>query len=1065
MKQLLCSLMLLVAGLGNSWAQRSGAATQALPGGGTPPGPSLYDAPITGFADAINAVFQSVDKSRVPSGILEEYGLQFIDHVSFTGTNGFTVANQLDINRWRALYGDLYGARINSNAAAMQALSGVNVRLELYANEPNVELPILHFDYHSIRTDALSSGRIQSISNRLYDVAGQDPYQLNTAFAVAASATDLPSATPSFIFRPGLFYTNTGRTVATLQADLADGNGFVAMSWNVAHPVSYAAGGAKDVRVRVGYTDGSTWESHLLVVSPPPAPAARYAGSGPNVTEFQLTADEAWGGAFASATISVEYGGRNKPTPDPAVLDKPLIVVKGIDLSGYITGIPRSVYPLFAARINIPLINQGVLSAGLDDVDGYDIVYVDFNSGMDYIQRNALLLQRVIRWVNEQKALNSSVQPTAMLAMSMGGLVAQYALRDIEVDGAANAAYPHQVSLLITHDTPHQGANIPLGMQMAVRHLAGTVIRNPIGDDITLVNRVPALRQALDALYSPAAQQMLCYQTTQLNSGTFRNAGSVVASTTSLYDTFQQEYQTLLGPTKVPVGTPGKPCRVVASSNGSECGRGQPFGPYAELVSYDYNTTVSFPFLSGLLAVGTVGFGGWYGAIAGFISGPVAIAATAVAAVAILGFTGAYDIKASLSLHALPDQQQQQVYSVFAQVNKRTRLFGLFRVQYDLLDFQAYSNAAHLPLDSGAGGIIDLAEYAPQVGGALGALPAGVIKAQQFCFIPTYSALNITPGGSAALWATYSPGTSVGTPFANFRPAGRENEPHLQYTVLNSNWMLQEIRQMPQVLNCAAFCQAAPTISGSPIVCSSENYSLLGLPTGTTVAWRAEPTYILANSTQQGSVFVANTTANSGEVLLKATISSDCGQYTIERRIYAGLPEPPVASAGTLSCMDYGGSVTIQNFDVANTYSATSTGDVFFFGPNRRSIAVTRASFNFKTGGPGSLGDITLQVSNACGTTTGGTSIDQTGCRPAPTAALYPNPARETVDVHVTNATPAAPVTVRLFDAYGRPRAEQTSTGQETVRLKTDQLPAGLYFVHLLRGPEVLSRQQLRIEK
>jgi hypothetical protein len=210
-------------------------------------------------------VFQSVDKSRVPSGILEEYGLQFIDHTSFTGTNGFTTANQLDINRWRAIYGDLDGARINGNSADMSSLSAVNQKLALYAREPNVELPILHLDYHSIRIDALSSGRIQSVNNRLYDVAGQNPYQLNTAFGVAASATELPSASPSFIFRPSLFFTNTGRTVATLQADFADGNGFVGMNWNVAQLVSYATGGAKDVRVRVSYTDGSTLESHLLV--------------------------------------------------------------------------------------------------------------------------------------------------------------------------------------------------------------------------------------------------------------------------------------------------------------------------------------------------------------------------------------------------------------------------------------------------------------------------------------------------------------------------------------------------------------------------------------------------------------------------------------------------------------------------------------------------------------------------------------------------------------------------------------------------------------------------------
>ena len=82
-----------------------------------------------------------------------------------------------------------------------------------------------------------------------------------------------------------------------------------------------------------------------------------------------------------------------------------------------------------------------------------------------------------------------------------------------------------------------------------------------------------------------------------------------------------------------------------------------------------------------------------------------------------------------------------------------------------------------------------------------------------------------------------------------------------------------------------------------------------------------------------------------------------------------------------------------------------------------------------------------------------------------PTAALYPNPARETVDVQTTGASAAQPVTVRLFDALGQPRAEQRSTGEAQVRLSTDKLPAGLYFVHILRGKEVISRQQLRIEK
>jgi hypothetical protein len=185
-------LLLFAIGYSPGWAQTSFPTPER-------------GVPLTAFADSINRVFQAVNKSRVTSGILEEYGLQFINHTPFTGTNGYSTANQLDINRWRAIYGDLYGARINSNAAAMPSLAAVNQALDQYAADANVELAVLHFNYHSIRTDALSSGAIQSTNNRLYDVAGRDPYQLNTAFAVAATDAVLPSANPAFISAPTCF--------------------------------------------------------------------------------------------------------------------------------------------------------------------------------------------------------------------------------------------------------------------------------------------------------------------------------------------------------------------------------------------------------------------------------------------------------------------------------------------------------------------------------------------------------------------------------------------------------------------------------------------------------------------------------------------------------------------------------------------------------------------------------------------------------------------------------------------------------------------------------------------
>ena len=97
MKHILLSLLLALAVLHGTAAQRLAAPTTqaaAAIGGGGPAAPPEYEAPRTAFADSINRIFRFLDKTRVPSGILEDYGLQFIDHAPFTGTNGFTAARR-----------------------------------------------------------------------------------------------------------------------------------------------------------------------------------------------------------------------------------------------------------------------------------------------------------------------------------------------------------------------------------------------------------------------------------------------------------------------------------------------------------------------------------------------------------------------------------------------------------------------------------------------------------------------------------------------------------------------------------------------------------------------------------------------------------------------------------------------------------------------------------------------------------------------------------------------------------------------------------------------------------
>ena len=714
----------------------------------------------------------------------------------------------------------------------------------------------------------------------------------------------------------------------------------------------------------------------------------------------------------------------------------------------------------YRSFIELSFNEGGVILSDGADLDGYDIVYVDFDNGTDFIQRNAYLLERVIRWVNENK---TGTEPNVILSMSMGGLVSQYALRDIELAGspANNSAFPHQVRLLITHDSPHQGANIPLSVQLSVVHLAGTTIRNPLpfSDDIRLVDRLPILGLARQALLSPAAQQMLRYQTTRATSS--GGVGEVQAAQTSGYDIFQQEYQSMLGAAKVPVGTPGRPCRVVASSNGSECGRGQPFEPYAELVRVSYSDNVAnFPLLDG------IGFGvtagGFVGAGLGLLfSGPVGIVGAGLIGIASLGLTGAYDLKAEYTLHALPDQQALPIYSVFAQVNKRTRLFGLFRVQFELLNFQRPSLASQLPLDSGSGGIIDLAAFAGPLGGGPISLPPGIIKVQQFCFVPTYSALNITPSSSAALRAEYSPGTNVSTPFANFRTAVRQNEGHIEYTALNSTWMLREMRQTPLVLSCASFCQGAPVIDGNPTICASESYSISGLFPNTPVTWEALPAGVLASSSATGPVFTATATGNTGRITLRATISSECGQYTVERQLYVGVPAmPTIQQLEPLDgCNNLAAGFQITNHDPTFTYTVATTGGIRQLG-----ILSASGSFVIKAGGTG--GSVEVTAGNGCGSTVSQTEIYLDPC-PGFRYAIAPNPASSELTITAVDATQpeastvpsatAPPFEVELVDGQGR-KVKTGKSEQGKVRLDVRELPEGLYHLRAGQGKEAISK-------
>jgi len=127
---------------------------------------------------------------------------------------------------------------------------------------------------------------------------------------------------------------------------------------------------------------------------------------------------------------------------------------------------------------------------------------VDFANGAADIFDNGDLVREVIEWVNAEKASNGSLEKNIVLGVSMGGLCGYWALGSMEADQV-----DHQVEKFITFDTPFRGANLPIGLQLMVKHM----YEYEITPTILLRNSVPFLLKAKDILNLPAAKQMLYF--------------------------------------------------------------------------------------------------------------------------------------------------------------------------------------------------------------------------------------------------------------------------------------------------------------------------------------------------------------------------------------------------------------------------------------------------------------------------------------------------------------------------------------------------------------------------
>lgn len=576
-------------------------------------------------------------------------------------------------------------------------------------------------------------------------------------------------------------------------------------------------------------------------------------------------------GATATVTLTIDLA------PGHSDIIKPLIVAEGFDLGAVFS--PENINGMNTYEKTFRPSIDDSFSPELQNLiwstnKQYDIIYVDWNNGSDYLQRNAYALEEVINWVNDEKAKVGSTEPNVVLGQSMGGVIARYALADME-QNMQQTGVDHQTRLFISHDAPQQGANIPVSLQFMYRHLNNQYVKSPAllagGEIIVPVfTDVQPVSTYLSILDLPASKQLLSNSSTSnYNIDNFDH--------TTFYDELKAKGLPNSG------GYPIN-CRNIAISNGAECGITQGFSPGDNLVNYNWNKGLTFG--GDLLSMVYLPIGG---AIGGRILDNDFFG---VAVAGLIPGKSKFDVE--FNAKAMPYGTSNQIYKGRISYSKRILWIGP-TIVVNITNVQKNQPSGILPLDTYGGGFYDTSIVA----GSL-TLPNLYVR-DKFNFIPTTSALDIGKRNILLVDADYTkayvgatpPLAPMNSPFGNFSTdfetsnPNSSNRSHISFNSRNGAWLARELDSDPITTNCSYICSSTK-ISGVDAICTSATYSAAG--GATTYNWTITQGANLVTITGNGTSTVTLTALpNSlGSVTLSLTVGGSCGNFTITKSIQVG---------------------------------------------------------------------------------------------------------------------------------------------------------------------------------
>ena len=475
-------------------------------------------------------VVGSTARQNVPTGFLYDKVVPFSQIYRYSGRAN---SGKLSLKGWRQIFFELRKSSVDK--PLLPALESVRAAArQKYKDKRVFSIGLLDLKYNALKKEAvlreLSRGRQKTAASVPQFLA--DDFDEKGVFAATLMKSDTRrGGAITFVLDRSFYFSNRGKAFAGFKLDLDDGQGLREVAFDQEISTSYLTTGEKTILLTAIEPDGSVQTSRFTLDV--------QALSTPVLDDddiWDIQSDLPYLDGYASGDAYV-YRAEGH-----ADLQNPLIVVEGFDMLNDM-GWDELYGYLNAENLLEDLRGQG-----------YDLVMLNFDNSMDYIQRNAYLLVKLIQRVNAEKAGYSQL---VVAGASMGGLVARYALAYMEQNNI-----PHDTRTFISFDAPQQGANIPLGIQHWLAFFAGQSAD------------AEYLLGILDSEISPAARQMLVYHHLQ--------TGAEQAGADPLHAALNTGLEAL--------GGYPQNLRKAAFANGRGDGNGLGFDPGDQLIDYEHSS-------------------------------------------------------------------------------------------------------------------------------------------------------------------------------------------------------------------------------------------------------------------------------------------------------------------------------------------------------------------------------------------------------------------------------------------------------------------------------------------